>query len=380
MDFGLTAEQEAQRTAVIRFARSLDDDLAARDRAACFSHSAWQRCAAFGLLGLPLPAEYGGSAADAVSIAITMEAMGLGCRDAGLLFSCHAHMWAVEMPILLFGTSAQKARYLPRLASGAVIGAHAMTEPDAGSDALALTTRAHRRGDRYVLGGAKSFCTNAPVAGVFLVFATLDPALGAQGVTAFLVDGGTPGLTVGAPVDTLGLRTSSIAEVRLDDCEVSEDQRLGREGGGAVIFHRTMDWERTFILAGQVGTMARRLEACIQYIRERRQFGQPIGKFQLIAEKIVRMRVRLDAARLLLYRAAWSKAQGKSATLEASIAKLFIGEAAVDSALDALQAYGGYGYTTEFEVERELRDAIGGRLYSGTSELQTMLIARLLGL
>jgi len=255
-----------------------------------------------------------------------------------------------------------------------------MTEPDAGSDALALTTRAHRRGDRYVLGGAKSFCTNAPVAGAFLVFATLDPALGAQGVTAFLVDGGTPGLTVGAPVDTLGLRTSSIAEVRLDDCEVSEDQRLGREGGGAVIFHRTMDWERTFILAGQVGTMARRLEACIQYIRERRQFGQPIGKFQLIAEKIVRMRVRLDAARLLLYRAAWSKAQGKSATLEASIAKLFIGEAAVDSALDALQTYGGYGYTTEFEVERELRDAIGGRLYSGTSELQTMLIARLLGL
>jgi alkylation response protein AidB-like acyl-CoA dehydrogenase len=181
-------------------------------------------------------------------------------------------------------------------------------------------------------------------------------------------------------VDTLGLRTASIAEVRLDDCEVPEDQRLGREGGGAVIFHRTMDWERTFILAGQVGTMARRLEACIQYVRERRQFGQPIGKFQLIAEKIVRMQVRLDAARLLLYRAAWSKAQGKSATLEASIAKLFIGEAAVDSALDALQTYGGYGYTTEFQVERELRDAIGGRLYSGTSELQIMLIARLLGL
>jgi L-prolyl-PCP dehydrogenase len=380
MDFGLTAEQEAQRTAVIRFARSLNDDLVARDHEACFSRSAWQRCADFGLLGLPLPAQYGGSAADAISVAITMEGMGLGCRDAGLLFSCHAHIWAVEMPILLFGTEAQKSRYLPHLASGAMIGAHAMTEPNSGSDALALSARALRRGSGYVLSGTKSFCTNAPIAGVFLVFATVDPSLGAQGLTAFLVDAGTPGLTLGAPVDKLGLRTSPMATVHLDGCEVPEGQRLGREGGGAMIFHRTMDWERIFILASQVGTMARRLDECTQYVRERRQFGQPIGKFQLVAEKIVRMRVRLDAARLLLYRAAWSKTQGKSAMLDASIAKLFISEAAVDSALDAVQAYGGYGYTTEFEVERELRDAIGGRLYSGTSEIQTMLIARLLGL
>jgi hypothetical protein len=380
VDFGLTAEQEAQRAAAIRFAQSLNDDLVARDHDASFSRAAWQRCAEFGLLGLPLPAQYGGSAADAIGVAITMEAMGHGCRDAGLLFSCHAHIWAVEMPILLFGTEAQKSRYLPRLASGAMIGAHAMTEPDAGSDALALTTRAVRRGNGYVLTGTKSFCTNAPVADVFLVFATVDPALGAQGVTAFLVDTGTPGLAVGAPVDKLGLRTSPMAPVHLDTCEVSEDQRLGREGGGAVIFHRTMDRERIFILASQVGTMARRLDACLQYVRERRQFGQPIGKFQLVAEKLVRMRVRLDAARLLLYRAAWSKAQGKSATLDASVAKLFISEAAVDSALDAVQAYGGYGYTAEFEVERELRDAVGGRLYSGTSEIQTMVIARLLGL
>jgi alkylation response protein AidB-like acyl-CoA dehydrogenase len=380
MDFGLTAEQEAQRAAAVRFAESLNDDLPARDREASFSRAAWQRCAEFGLLGLPLPTQYGGSAADAVTVAVTMEAMGLGCRDAGLLFSCHAHIWAVEMPILLFGTDAQKAHYLPRLASGGLIGAHAMTEPDAGSDALALTTRAIRRGDRYVLRGAKSFCTNAPVADVFLVFATVDPAQGAQGVTAFLVDAATPGLVMGEPVDKMGLRTSPMAAVHLDDCEVAEDRRLGREGGGAVIFQRAMDWERTFILASQVGAMARRLEACIQYVRERRQFGQPLGKLQLVAEKIARMRVRLDAARLLLYRSAWSKAQGKSATLDASIAKLFISEAAVESALDAVQTYGGYGYTTELEVERELRDAIGGRLYSGTSEIQTLLIARLLGL
>ena len=282
------------------------------------------------------------------------------------------------MPILLFGTEAQKSHYLPRLASGAMIGAHAMTEPDAGSDALALTARAVRRGSRYVLSGTKSFCTNAPVADYSWCSRRWTPR---SGLRVSRRSWSTPALPgVGAPVDKLGLRTSPMASVHLDACEVSEDQRLGREGGGAVIFHRTMDRERIFILASQVGTMARRLDACLQYVRGRRQFGQPIGKFQLVAEKLVHMRVRLDAARLLLYRAAWSKAQGKSATLDASVAKLFISEAAVDSALDAVQAYGGYGYTAEFEVERELRDAVGGRLYSGTSEIQTMVIARLLGL
>jgi len=380
VDFALTAEQEAYRAEVVAFARSLNEDVVVHDREGSFPRTSWQRCAEFGVLGLPLPAQYGGGEADPVSIAVAMEAMGFGCRDAGLLFSCHAQMWAVEIPILLFGTEAQKVRYLPALASGAMIGAHAMTEPGSGSDAFALSARATRHNGVYVLQGTKTFSTNAPVADVVLVFATVDPSRGPQGVTAFLVDAGTPGLSLSRSIEKMGLRTSPMGEVHLDGCEVAEDQRLGREGAGPAIFNRAMEWERIFILASQVGVMARQLEGCIRYVRERRQFGQPVGKFQLVGEKIARMRVRLDAARLLLYRAAWTKSQGKSAMLEASIAKLFVSEAAVESALDAVQSYGGYGYATEFEVERELRDAVGGRLYSGTSEIQTMLIAGLLGL
>ena len=380
VDFGLTPEQETHRKAVIAFATSLNEGLEGRDRDGRFSRETWQRCADFGILGLPLPARYGGTQADPVTIALTMEALGVGCRDAGLLFSCHAQLWAVELPILLFGTEEQKARYLPGLASGALIGAHAMTEPGSGSDAFSLTTRARRRAEGYVLDGRKSFCTNAPVADVVLVFATLDPTRGRQGVTAFLVERGTPGLDFGNPTEKMGLRTSPLGEVYLDECVVPAAQRLGAEGGGALIFERAMEWERIFILSSQVGMMERQLDACVRHVRERRQFGQPIGKFQLVAEKVARMKVRLDTARLLLYRAAWMKAQGRSPAIEASVAKLFISEAAVESSLDAMQSHGGYGYTVEFGVERELRDALAGRLYSGTSEIQTILIAGLLGL
>ncbi len=380
MDFGVTPDQDAFRASVVAFSKSLNSDLLRRDHEGIFSREAWRRCAEFGILGLPLPEQYGGSGADPITIALAMEALGQGCRDAGLLFSLHAQMWAVEIPILLFGTEEQKARYLPRLAAGSLLGAHAATEPEAGSDAFALTTRAARRGTGYVLDGAKSFCTNAPVADLFLVLATVDPARRLGGLTAFLVERATPGLSVSQPIGTMGLRTAAVGGVHLDGCEVAETQRLGAEGAGATIFNRAMEWERTFILGGHVGMMARQLEACIAYAKARRQFGQPIGKFQLVAERIVRMKVRLDAARLLYYRAAGAKAHGKTVMLEAAIAKLFISEAAVECSLDAIQIHGGYGYATEFELERDLRDAMGGRLYSGTSEIQTLLIAGLLGL
>jgi alkylation response protein AidB-like acyl-CoA dehydrogenase len=380
MDFGLTAEQEAHRTAVLAFAESLNDGLDARDRESVFPHDLWQRLAAFGVFGLPLPETYGGSHADPITIALTMEALGAGCRDTGLLFASHAQLWAVEMPILLYGSEGQRARYLPGLASGGLIGAHAMTEPGSGSDAFSLTTRAIRTDRGYALTGTKTFCTNGPVADVFLIFATVDASQGPQGITAFLVDARTPGIVAGPPVAKMGLRTAPTGDVHLDGCEIAEEQRLGREGAGTTIFNRAMEWERTFILASEVGMMERQLAACLRYVRERRQFGQPIGKFQLVADKVARMKVRLDAARLLLYRAAWAKAQGRSGMLEACVAKLFISEAAVESGLDAIQAHGGYGYATEFGIERDLRDAIGGRLYSGTSEMQTLMIARLLGL
>lgn len=255
-----------------------------------------------------------------------------------------------------------------------------MTEPEAGSDAFSLRTRAERRGDRYILNGTKVFSTNAPVADVAVVFATLDRGKGFMGITAFLVERDRPGLSVGRPTEKMGLRTSPMAELHLEECEVPPENLLGKEGGGAAIFNRAMEWERSLILASQVGMLDHQLEACVRYAKERRQFGQPIGKFQLVAEKIAQMKSRLEIARLLLYKVAWAKKIGQPSMLDAAIAKLYISEASVLSGLDAIQIHGGYGYTTEFEVERDLRDAIGSRLYSGTSEIQSLMIASLLGL
>jgi len=284
------------------------------------------------------------------------------------------------MPILDFGTPEQKERYLPRLIRGELIGAHGMSEPDSGSDAYSLRARAERRGDGYLLNGTKTFVTNAPVADVALVFATVDREKGMWGVTAFLIDRGTAGFRVGRDIEKLGLRTSPMAEVILEDCLLPEANRLGPEGAGARIFNSSMEWERSCILASHLGAMERQLETCIRYAGERQQFGQAIGKFQSVSNRIVDMKVRLETARLLLYKVAWLKKNGRPAAQEAALAKLYLSESFLQSSLDAVRVHGGYGYMTEFEVERDLRDAVGGTIYSGTSDIQRAIAARLMGL
>lgn len=381
MDFSWTKEQLEFRAQVVRFAeKELNDDVIERDRESRFSREAWNRCAAFGIQGLPIPEAYGGSGADVVTTMIAMEALGYGCRDAGLLFSMHAQMWSLEMPLLLFGSEEQKARYLPRLCKGEIIGVHGMTEPDSGSDAFSLKTRAERRGDRYVLNGTKIFITNAPIADVVLVFANEAPEKGIGGISAFLVEKETPGFVVSRHIEKMGLRTSPFGEIVLTDCEIPGTNRVGKLGAGVALFNSSMEWERASILGSQVGAMERTLEACIRYAKERHQFGQPIGKFQSIANKIAEMKIRLETSKLILYKVAWLKSRGKKAHMEAAMAKVHISEAAVASYLDAIQIHGGYGYTTEFEVERGLRDAISGTIYSGTSEIQRQIIAAWLGL
>jgi len=381
MDFSFTKEQTDYRAQVVRFAKNeLNDDLIARDRESRFSREAWNKCAAFGIQGLPIPETYGGSAADIVTTMIAMEALGYGCRDNGLLFSIHAQMWSLEMPLLLFGTDRQKECYLPRLVSGEIIGVHGMTEPDSGSDAFSLKTRADVRGERTVLDGSKIFITNAPVADVVLVFANEAPEKGIGGISAFLVEKGTPGFTVSRHIEKMGLRTSPFGELVFEGCEIPTSNRVGKPGAGVALFNSSMEWERASILGSSVGAMERTLETCVRYARERRQFGKPIGKFQSVSNKIADMKVRLETSRLLLYKVAWLKREGKKAHMEAAIAKVYISEAAVKSNLDAIQIHGGYGYTTEFEIERELRDSISGTLYSGTSEIQRQIIAAWLGL
>lgn len=381
MDLSRNAQQEQLRQDIIAFAKqTLSDDLVARDRAGEFSRTLWQECARFGVQGLAMPEEFGGAGLDALSAMFAMEALGYACADQGLLFSLHAHMWAIQTPILRFGTDAQRQRWLPKLIDGTLIGAHAMSEPESGTDAFSLRTRAERKGDRWVLNGSKTFVTNAPVGDLFLVFATTDRKKGMWGITGFLVERGTKGLSLGKPLDKMGITTSPTGEVFLDDCEVPADQMLGRIGGGAMIFNHSMAWERSCILGSLVGGMERELEDCIAYAKSRQQFGKPIGNFQLVAARIADMKLRLETSRLLLYRAAWSHGTGEPNALEGALAKLHISEAAVQSSLDAIQIHGGYGYMREYQMERHLRDNISTRIYSGTSEIQRLIIARHLGL
>lgn len=381
MDFSWSEEQVAFKKAVITFAREqLNHEMIERDRGGRFSHELWRECANFGIQGLPFPEQYGGGNADILTTMLTMEGLGYGCLDNGLIFGINAQMWSVQMPIYTFGTEAQKQKYLPGLCSGDLIGAHGMSEPGSGSDAFSLRTRATRRDNGYVLNGTKTFVTNGPVCDVALVFATVDPARRMLGVTAFLIDKGTPGFSVSPHIDKMGLRTSPMSEVVLEDCWVPEDSRLGWEGAGSRIFNDSMEWERSCILGSHLGAMERLLERCVQHAKDRHQFGQPVGSFQSVANRIVDMKLRLETARLLLYRVAWLKKIGRPAVMEAALAKLHVSECFVQTGLDAIRTMGGYGYATEQEVERDLRDAVGGTLYSGTSDIQRNIVAKLLGL
>ena len=383
MDFGLTAEQQELYDATLAFARDeLNRDLESRDAAGGFDRESWVKAARFGLHGLPVPAEYGGGGRDLLTTTIAMEALGRGCRDNGLVFSINAQMWACQMPVLAYGSEEQKRQWLPRLVAGEAIGAHAITEPGAGSDVFSLAARATRVDGGYRLDGAKTFSTNAPVADVAVAFAYLDRAgeNKAKALTAFLVPRDTKGVTFGKAMHKMGLRTSPMGEVVFADCFVPESARLGPEGAGMAIFNSAMEWERACIFAAHLGAMERLLEDCVRYARQRRQFGQPIAKYESVANRIADMKVAIEAGRFLLYRVGWLKQQGKSSVMESAIAKLFVSETHVKAALDALQLHGGYGYMQEYPIERELRDALSGTLYSGTSEMQRKIIARCLGL
>jgi alkylation response protein AidB-like acyl-CoA dehydrogenase len=381
IDFEPTDEQTRLVSAVAEFAQhELNEDLVSRDREGRFARDLWRKCADFGLQGLAVPPDYGGSGASAVTTVLALEALGYGCRDNGLIFSLNAQIWACEIPIVRFGTEEQKKRYLPRLVDGSSIAAHGMTEPASGSDAFALVTTARPTDRGYVLNGSKTFVTNAPESDLFVVFATTDRSKAFAGLCAFLVERETPGLTVGKPLSKMGLRTSPMSELFFDDSPVEETQLLGKPGAGMAIFTSSMLWERSCILASTVGTMERQLERTIAYARERRQFDQPIGNFQAVSHRIADMKLRLEGARLLLYRVAWLLEQGRPAALDSALVKLYLSDAFLQSSLDALQIHGGYGYMTEYELERDVRDAIASRIYSGTSDIQRNLIAHQLRL
>lgn len=381
MSFEPTDEQRLLRDEIARFARTeLSPGARERDRAGEFPRELWERSAGMGLLGLPVPEEYGGAGLDGPSTAIAMEALGYGCEDGGFAFALGAHLLACVVPIWSHGTEEQRRRWLPGLIDGSRIAANAMTEPGSGSDAFSMETRAVPDGDGFRITGSKTFCSNGPVADVALVYAATDPERGYHGgVTAFVVETSAPGVSRGQRFEKMGLRSATIGELVFEEARVPAEAAIGGIGGGATVFNASMEWERTCLAAWHVGTMERLLERAVAHARERTAFGGPIARFQAVSHRLADAEVRLQAARLLVGRAA-ARLGRRDAAPAASAAKLFASEALVESALDAVRVLGGYGFMVDHDVERALRDGVGGLLYSGTNEVQRNVIARWLGL
>lgn len=383
MDFSISDDQRRLRDDMRAFGQNeLGQNLVERDARGAVDVADWlddwRKCAEAGVLGLCTPTVYGGQGHDALTAVIALEGLGYGCPDNGLTLALNGQMWAVQAPILAFGTERQKQRYLPGLCRGALLGAHGMTEQESGSNAAGLKTTAVRDGDGYVINGAKTYVGLAPNCDMALVFASTAPEKGPWGVSAFLVDADTPGFRRPPPQQKMGLRTVPMGEIVLEDCRVADDALLGREGAGGAIFQHAMEWERSFIFAGHVGSMHRQLDDCVAYARDRVVFGAPIDSYQSVSNRLADMKMRLEMAQLLLYKTAWMKAQNMPCAMEAAIAKLHLSEAFVESSLDAVRIHGGKGYLSEVGVERDLRDAVGGVIYSGTSDIQRQVIAKLL--
>jgi alkylation response protein AidB-like acyl-CoA dehydrogenase len=381
VDFSLSSEQEALYKSVAEFAREVvAPEAGERDREGRFDRAVWDKCAEMGLTGLPIPAEYGGQGADALTTGVALEALAYGGHDAGLLLSLGAHLTIGTLPIYLHGTEEQRQKYLPKLTSGEWIGAFGVTEPEAGSDTAGIKTRAVRDGDEWVINGTKTFITNGPICDVFTVIAVTDPDAGpGAGMTAFILDRDTPGLSVGRHLDKMGNRSSPTSEMVMEDVRVPDSQRLGDEGTALwKVSFECFDWERTVMIASGIGGMQSSLETCVQYAKDREAFGKPIGNFQAVSHKLAEMKIRLETARLALRYAAWLKDNGKPHMVEASIAKAYVAECATKNAEDAIQIHGGWGYIKEFPVERGWRDAKLSSIGGGTTEIQKLIISRVL--
>jgi alkylation response protein AidB-like acyl-CoA dehydrogenase len=372
-------EQQALRGAFAGGMAAWSDGHIDRDRQGEFPVEQWKLVGDSGLLGLPFDTRWGGGGHDLLTTMYVLEGLGYGCRDSGLNFSVSTQIVSAGIPVHRFASDQLKERYLPGILSGATIGAHAITERKGGSDAVSMQTTATAQGDDFVLSGEKCFVSSAPVADLFVVYARTGAENSPFGITAFAVERDTPGLEVGEPIDKMGLRTSPFSNLTFDNCVVPRANVVGHVGRGFVVLDYVMKWEILCNFIISVGTMQFRMERCIDFARSRIQFGSPIGSFQLIASKIVEMKIGIDTARLWLYETAERFTEGMDVMVDIAIAKLLASETNLQSALDAVQIFGGRGYIAECALEKDLRDATGGTIYSGTSEVQRSKIARMLG-
>jgi alkylation response protein AidB-like acyl-CoA dehydrogenase len=375
MDFALSAAHTEIRRTVRDFAeREILPVADEMERRGEFPTEIIRKAAGLGLLGVPYPEEVGGTGLDTLAYAITIEELSRISGSVGIIVSAHTSLGCA--PLFTAGTPEQQERYLRPLASGAKLGAYGLTEPGAGSDSRGTRTRARRDGDEWVLSGSKRFITNAGVAETYIVTAVTDRNTDSGKISAFIVEAGTPGFSIGRMEEKMGLHASNTGELLFDECRIPAGNLLGEEGEGDRLFLKTLDGGRIGIGAMALGIAQAAYEAASAYAKERQQFGRPIASFQGIAFKIADMATQIEAARLLVYRAAWLKDRGEPYSTEAAMAKLFASEVARQVTNDALQVHGGYGYVTEYKVERYLRDAKLTEIGEGTSEIQRMVIAR----
>ncbi len=344
------------------------------DRTREFPWDNVKKLAELGLLGVTIPEEYGGAAMDSLAYVLVIEELSRACASTGVIAAVQNSLGAY--PILAFGTEAQKKKFLSQVATGEKIAAYALTEPGSGSDAAAMQTTCRLEGDHWVLNGQKNWITNSTGAELFIVYATKDPALGHKGVCCFIVEKSYEGFSIGKHEETMGVRASGTCPLAFDNVKVPKENLLGEEGKGFTIAMATLDTGRVGIAAQAVGIAQAALDEALKYSKERQQFKRPISSFQLVQEMLVSMATQVEAARLMVYRAALKRDSGEKFTKEASMAKWFASEVAVKAALDAIQVHGGYGYSKEYPVERFLRDAKVTQIYEGTSEVQKLVIAR----
>ena len=365
---------------VLKFARKeLVPRVQEHDLAAEFDFESWRRLGEFGILGLHFPEELGGSGADVLTSVLAAEALGEAGADGGLTLSYGAHTYLCADTIFTHGTDEQRRRYIPKLASGEWVGCMGLTEPGAGSDVASLRTRAERKGDTWVINGSKMFITNGAIADVALIYAKTDPEAGHQGISAFVIDKGTPGFSVSRSLHKMGCRSSPTSELAFDDCVIEKGNLVGGEGQGFLMAMQTVEWDRSTLLAPFLGSITFLVERCARYAQERHQFSRPIASFQAIKHKIADMKIFLEAARTLVYRIAWCKDQGRPVNhLEAAVAKLFLGDWSLGPTNDAVVLHGGYGYCHEYDVERVFRDSRLAPIGGGTSEVQKLLISRMM--
>lgn len=374
-----TDEQQALRQRYTDSFAAWGEGHIQRDQDSEFPSEQWKLVGESGLLGLPFSAEWGGGAQDLLTTMYVLEGLGYHCRDSGLNFSVATQVVSAGVPLQRFGSVDLKNRYLPHVCAGTLIGAHAITEPHGGSDAAAMQTTAKRDGDSFVLNGEKCFISNGPVADLFLIYAQTGTGNSPFGMTVFVVERGTPGFEVGPPVEKMGLRTSPFGSLYFRDCRVPATNVVGQVGRGFVILDYVMKWEILCNFITSVGTMQNRMERCIEFARSRTQFGAAIGSYQLISTKIVNMKIGVETARMWMYETAERFLAGKDVLTDIAVAKLLASESNLSSALDAVQIFGGRGYVVDCGMEKDLRDATGGTIYSGTSEVQRSKIARMIG-